>query len=267
MNRLWSVVIAVVLGWGAANSALGDAAPALDTADDIAYDAGWTNNSNGGYGFGPWSISVGSAGGTFIGSSTNNGGGSGGIDTSGESWGMWSSTTGSVDVYRSFTNGTLGIGESFLIDLDNGWVNSGGSVGLGLQNSAGGNLWEFYFVGGDQFYTINDNGGATTSGIAYTADGLSLEFSLTGSTSYNFNVTAYYEGGGSSTNFNFTGNLISQTDQQIARFHLWSFQAGDGPNYDFFANSAQVVPEPTTATLILSAGAALAIVRRRQRKG
>jgi len=257
---------ALFLAW-TATIARGDAASALDTADDPAYDSGWTNGSNGGYGFGPWSITINVNGGTFIGSSANNAGGSGDIDTGGESWGMWSGADGDVNVTRVFSNGTLAVGEVFYIDLDNGWVASGGgSVGLGLQNSAGDNLWEYYFVGGDTDYTINDNAGQWDSGIPWTADGMSLSFQLTGQTSYSFQVTAYYEGGTSSTNHSFTGHLISQTDQDIARFHLWSYHAGSGSEYDFFANTAQVVvPEPTTLTLLAGAGVALLAVRRRRR--
>jgi len=260
-----SFVLVALLVAGTAAVVRGDAAPALDTADDSAYDAGWTNGSNGGYGFDPWSISINTTGGTFIGSSANNGGGSSGdIDTGGESWGLWSSTNGDVNVWRVFSNGTLAVGEVFEIDLDNGYIADGGSVGLGLQNSGGANLWEYYFVGGNSDYTINDNAGQWDSGIPWTEDGMSLSFQLTGATSYSVQVTAYFEGGISSTNYNFTGHLIGDSDQNIARFHLWSYQAGGGSAYDFFANSASVVPEPTTVTLLAGAGIALLAVRRRR---
>jgi len=262
-DRIAAAMTAFVLA-AAAGVARGDASFALDTADDPAYDNGWTNGSNGGYGFGAWNLSA-SGGGFFIGSSANNAGGSAGIDTGGESWGLWSGSTGDVNAIRAFSNGTMSVGEAFLINLDNGWVYGGGSVGVGLQNSSGQNLWEYYFVGGGSDYTINDNAGQWDSGIPYTPDGMSLEFQLTGPTSYTLNVTAYYQGGSSFTNYNFSGSLISQADQAIARFHLWSYHAGDGSEYDFFANTAQAIPEPSVASLLLAAGAGCWVFRRRRR--
>lgn len=130
---------------------------ASDVAIDPAYDDGWTTGDNGGTGFGAWTLGTigsGGAAGHFIGDSSNNaGGGSGNINTAGESFGLYAEPGMVSEAFRPFT-GALSVGQIFLIDFDNGWVDEGGTVGLGLQNSAGQNRIEFFFIGGQTTYKI-----------------------------------------------------------------------------------------------------------------
>ena len=64
-----------------------------DTASNSVYATGWTNGMNGGSGFSAWQLAVGGSGGLFTASSTTNAGGtSGGIDSGGRSWGLWSTS-------------------------------------------------------------------------------------------------------------------------------------------------------------------------------
>src|SRR5205085_2903170 len=79
---------------------------AYDRASEGAYNGGWTNGSNGGVGFGPWTLVLGNSNGTsngfFIGSSTNNGSGGGvGIDSCGESFGIYANNGVYAVAYRS----------------------------------------------------------------------------------------------------------------------------------------------------------------------
>jgi len=43
-------------------------------------------------------------------------------------------------------------GEQFSVEFENGYINNGGAVGIGLQNASGENLIEFYFAGGQSDY-------------------------------------------------------------------------------------------------------------------
>lgn len=241
----------------------GQVRAAGEASDDASnYSGGtWTNEANGGSGFGPWTLTFSGNSGNFLGSSTDNGDGSGpGIDTGGQSWGLWANSGGETHGYRPFTFGDLQVNQQFEIDFDNGWVQDGGSVGLGLQNSSGDNLWEFYFFGGQDYYKINDLVAHHDSFLPFTDDGLSLLFTLTGPTSYTFSVTV--KGG---TTSNYTGYLISQADQGIERAHIWNYNAGPDAQRNGYWNSMSVVPEPVTVGLIiLGIGGLLTHLRRRR---
>ena len=54
MRHSFLAVLCLLFSLFSANAAL----PAFDTAADPAYDSGWTNGSNGGYGFAPWQITT-----------------------------------------------------------------------------------------------------------------------------------------------------------------------------------------------------------------
>jgi len=251
MRRLY-IVMALLLCAGLAQGSL----LAFDAASNSVYNAGWTNGTDGGYGFGAWTLSSGANFGYFVGSSTENGTApSGGIDTGGEAWGLWANSGAAAHGYRQFDGGSLSVGQQFRIDYDNGWINTGSSVGVGLQNSSGQNLFEWYFSGGDSFYTINRYGGTAFSTNGWTDGGLKLQFGLTSSTNFSLSVIQ-----GTQTN-TYTGSLLSQADQGIQQVHVWNYNAGSGANYNFYVNSMQVIPEPSAIILtLLGAGMLLGIL-------
>ena len=111
-----------------------------DNAVDPAYSSGWATATMAERGFGPWTLTGsavlgGSSNGFFIGSSTNNAAGaSPGIDVNGKSWGIYANNGNFTAAYRSFANGPLQVGQSFKIDIDNGFINSNQTVGLTIRN-------------------------------------------------------------------------------------------------------------------------------------
>ena len=238
-------------------------------SDNAGNYTSWTNGANSGSGFGAWTLSLPANSGNYLGTSTTNaGGGSGGIDTGVQSFGLWANTGAAGHGYRPLTGGSLASDQRFRIDLDNGWIGSGGpSVGFGLQNSASNNLWEFYFAGGDGSYTINRNGGVFATGIPFTGNGLHVDFGFTGTTNFTVDITAYFNAGHTSfTNYTFTGSLLAQADQGVRQLHIWNANAGSGPNYDAFFNSMSVIPEPGTMALMGLALAGMTVFFRHVRR-
>ncbi len=218
----------------------------------IPYSGIWSNGSTGGNGFGAWQFNPVTNNGNafyYIQSSTqNNSGGSAGngsndINTSGVAWGITALNSSLAAATRPFSGGSLTTSQSFQIDMDNGNIDSGGSVGFALQNSSGNSVWEYYFTGGASKYTINagsTNGPAMPS---FTRNGLRLTFSLTSSSAYSVTVLAYTPGGGAGagTSTTYTGNLLSPSGgQAITSVRLFNFNAGSGTNNNAYFNNLSI---------------------------
>ena len=159
-----------------ATSALA-AAPASDNASN--YPNGtpdWTTGSNGGTGFGAWTITDGD-GGHYIGST--------GLGAN--TFGLFNTfTTTTTDAVRPLT-GTLLAGETFSVDL--GFTAfTGGAVGVNLRSGTNDVITLFTNGAGD--WMLNDGGGDFSAGVAATAN-TPYTFSLTynGGNSYSFTLS------------------------------------------------------------------------------
>ncbi|MCW5920761.1 MAG: lamin tail domain-containing protein [Saprospiraceae bacterium] len=221
---------------------------ANDQADAEAYNSGWTNGSNGGNGFGAWALSTTGTAGHFIGNSANNGNGDGNADgdinTGGEAWGMFANSGGVANAVRPFA-AVLPPGAVFSINMDNGFIEAGGSVGFGLRNASGENLLEFYFRNGEPDYKTNDLTGEHGTSIGFTDEGLSLQFTLQTATTYQLVVTPL--GGSSST---FSGSLKNPAGgQAISQVRIFNANAGNFGERDAFFNSLGVC---YPATLVIN---------------
>ena len=240
---------------------------ASDNEADAAYSANWLSGSNGGTGFNAWALIATGTAGFFTGdSSLNAGGTSGNINTSGKSWGAFANTGGLASAVRTFQAGgpnaasTLAIGQQFVTSFDNGFINSGGTVGFGLQDSAGGNRFEFFFAGGAAGYTVSDSAPVTTA-HGFTGDGLRATFTLTGTDKYSFGLS-YNTGAPASESF--SGTLKGTAGNGIDRFRFFNSNAGTTSNNDAFINSVAIVPEP--GSMILFSVAAIGLLTARRRK-
>jgi hypothetical protein len=222
----------------------------LVAVDNAGNYTSWANGNNLGSGFGAWALSGTANSGFFLGTSANNGTPtSGNINTSGKAWGLFANSGTTASAVRPFTGGSLAAGQQFHIQMDNGNIQSGGTVGFGLQNSSGVNRFEFYFVGGATTYTINIGGTLINTGISFTDDGLSLVFSQNSANGWALDVTP---SGGSTSQF--SGTLAAS---DISQLRLFNFNAGSGSSADAFYNNIQVVPEPTHVALGIFGGALL----------
>lgn len=247
---------------------------AYDDASNAIYASDWVHGQNGGFGFGPWALTpeVENTGivGAFVGTSANNGDDplKGSIDVGGRAWSLYANVSGSISgAVRQFTPGgvtgdsTLGIGEQFIIKLDNGLVAAGGAVGFGLQNSDGQNRFEFYYGSGQSGYTLNiENDLITLHGVTYA--GMTVRFTLTGTDTFNLEIN--YALGTPSTE-TFSGTLDGPMGTGIDRFRLFNFaaSANNTPRSNPYFNSAQVIPEPSS--LVFLAAGVFAAARRRRK--
>ena len=243
-DGFWSAG-AAPLGFGAAGIAttIGTApvvipgtVTAADAASNALYASSWTNGMNGGTGFGAWQLSASGTGGFFTGTSTGNAGGSGGIDTGGRAWGVWASS-GTTEAVRPVTGG-LATGQILQVSFDNGLVASGRSVGIGLRNAAGANLWEFYYYGvaaGGTTTNLSENFAGFTAVSGSTDRATALDTYLqtagwTGSKVYENAGTAKL-GTASALGYLTTPtlNLSANGGQATVRFDLLKYGSDTGP--------------------------------------
>jgi hypothetical protein len=236
--------------------------PAADNAADPVYAKPypqWVNGDNGGFGFAPWILSptnnLGNAG-FFTATATQNGfyPSGGGIDTTSAittnptSWGLYANTNGGNNVaiaYRSFTGGSLAVGQTFSIGMDNGYVDAdGGAIGFVLRNGNDttnkndSERFEVFFFGGGSDYLIETNAGspAIDTGVGYTDGGLYFRVTLTGPDAFSCTVTGLVSG--ASTNINgLLGGTPGSGIDSVALYNQW---AGTNQNYDLFFNSMVV---------------------------
>ncbi|MFK8008251.1 MAG: T9SS type A sorting domain-containing protein [Saprospiraceae bacterium] len=203
-----------------------------DNANDVAYNPGWNNGTNGGSGFGAWGMNPSSNNGNtgfFIGSSD--------IDVSGESWGIYSNSGNLAESIRNFL-ASPDAADIITVNMDNGNIDNGGSVGVGLRNASGENLLEVFFEGGSSNYIVNDASGQNDSGLGYSNTGISIEITMSTATTYSAKLTNL----SSMATQTVIGNLINPAGGQvITQFRIFNFNAGSGSISDQFFNSLEHV--------------------------
>jgi hypothetical protein len=235
---------------------------ASDDASQAAYNDGWLVGDNGGTGFAAWSTVGGTgAAGTFIAS----GSGDSQINVGGDAFGLFANSGGVSQAIRSFTN-AINVTDTVSLAMDNGFIDAGGTVGFGLQTSAGANLFEFFFVGGASSYQVNRAGGSTLTGASFTNAGLNLSFTLTDADSFSFSIDRLADGVGTNV-INVTGDLI--TAGAISRIRLFNANAGFNGDHDAFFNSFAVtaVPEASAFMCFGAVGVFAGLWRLRARRG
>jgi hypothetical protein len=137
---------------------------AYDDASAPAYSGGWTHGSNGGYGFGPWTLMFNNAILTIGDSATNGDGvddgitygsiGDGDINTAGVAWRFFPDYFGFAYAARPFTGGALNIGQPFSIDIDIGAIDAQGFMRVTLEDEFGNGLFEL--IANNTTFNYND---------------------------------------------------------------------------------------------------------------
>ena len=226
----------------------------MDVSTNSPYTDGWQTSDNGGNGFGAWTINLGVNSAAFIATSTGNGGGDtnldGDIDVGGTAWGLSANSGDTADAIRDFSV-ALQLGNMVHIEMDNGFISGGGTVGFGLQNAGSGlNRLEVFFVGGGTNYIVQDNGGSQNTGIPFSDEGFDVDFTLTGVDSYSITITPLDLAFSAST---INGTLSGTPGEDVDRVRVFNANAGAGAGNDVFYNNLQVIPEPFTMALMAMA--------------
>ena len=122
---------------------------ASDDARSTAYstDAKWANQTNGGSGFSPWSLTGGGGTGFFIGNPANDGMGTSGIDT--VAFGMFATGTQYANARRTFST-PMKVGEELTFYWAMNWDASTGNKGFDL-------------LANDSITVFNVNNGGTSA--------------------------------------------------------------------------------------------------------
>ena len=247
-------IVAVVLVITSSSSGLA-ASMAFDDAAQGVYDDGWQTGDNGGVGWGGgWIVDSGGFGQRvyFVGDSDANGGGVGpGIDTptaDGRSWAIRSSNSPQAlgNATRAF-DGTLAVGQSVHLALDNGSLAPGpadGVVGFGILSGAN-NMFEFIGSGVSNVYLISDQNGFRSTAVPVTISGVDIRFQLTAPTAYAVTISRR-DGGGAEI---LTGTLASSG---LDTLRVFNFRAGNAnPADNAYFNSIAIVPEPCCVLLLV----------------
>ncbi|GIV84906.1 MAG: hypothetical protein KatS3mg052_1913 [Candidatus Roseilinea sp.] len=216
---------------------------AQDTASDAAYDppGNWQSGDNGGFGMGPWALDTTSPNpsqnGHFVGDSTGNNGVGGDSNSDGDvnttpgnrAWGLYANSGQTASAQRDFLQ-PFTPGSVFEIYMDNGDVQTGGTVGFALRNAADQDLLEVYFVGGAMQYTVHGDT-PTLSGVAFTREGVRVVITLTTDTTYQATLTRLVDGAGATVS-----GALRNYPGPIAKLRLFNANAGSGSGSDLFFN-------------------------------
>ncbi|MFD0778194.1 hypothetical protein ACFQZF_06660 [Flavobacterium myungsuense] len=221
-------------------------------AGNATYNTTWSNGQNDSTtGFGAWTLSAtGGAGFFSSGSSDVN-------NANTRSWGMYAGGTGGGNVASATRTVSMGMGNKIAFSMDNGSITSGGTIGFGLQNASGQNLMELYFVGGNTFYTLNDNAGANATSLGYTTGGLDITVTYTAVNTYSVTITGK---GGSTVTYTSRTFSTQGGGQLPAQIRFFNAGAGSGGSFDLFFNSLSInnpviTTQPATGTQSYCIGA------------
>lgn len=217
---------------GTSAATTGSETNAADDASKTLYDNGWSAGQNGGTGFGAWqfyrSVEDANQAGWFTRSQI----------LGDRSWAMYANSSQLAEAKRPF-NSALQVGQTFHVKMRNGNVDTGAGIGIALQNATGDTLWQFFFNGGDTYYSITDG----TTDIGWTDGGLEVAFTLTGESTFSAKILPY-----GSTEKTYTGNLETHVDQDIAQFRAWNNFAGTGEASDYYINDLRITTPGSAST-------------------
>ena len=204
------------------------------------YGGGFGDGSNGGSGFGAWSITYGSSTGTFTGSP-----GSDGMNTAtigSNAWAFYSTGSGGnyVNATRPFSQ-AMAVGDIFTFDWAMNWDANAGNKGFDLM------------AGSSSVFNVNNGGSSTiTAGgvdanTNYGTNAMTVTVSRTSGSEYSFTMTS--RSGGSA----YTTTISSSS--AIDALKIYSGDQNDGSgNRNIYFNNFEITRSSTSATLTGSAG-------------
>lgn len=208
--------IMLLLHTAATNDARAQFTFATDNAGN--YGGSWSGGSDGGSGFGAWTLNAGANSGGFIGNPANNGISTNGMGTT--AFGMFATGSEYFNATRSFDVG-MGIGDSFTFDWGMNWDANTGAKGFDLR------------AGGSTIFNVNNGGSSTiTAGGAnantdYGTGNMLVTLTRT-STGYTFSMTS--RSGGST----YTTNISTSSTIDGINFYIGNQNDGNGNRNIYF---------------------------------
>jgi hypothetical protein len=252
---LAAVLMATLLGSGSA------------VASIVSVNAG--TNGTTGWSFANTSVNS-SQNGAFTGAS--------GTTAMGTSWGLYANSSQTASQTYSFASAlntaigvsTLPVGGTVRIDLSIGFLNSGATVGIGLQNSSGVNRFETYYIGShaSDTFKLNDAGGQEN----ITGPNTSFGASSWKASPAQFQTILFTQLAGNQYSLSFDGVAVTNsgltlTASDISQIRFFNFNAGSGGDFNQYANNLVVVPEPGTMAGGVMGLVAVALMARWGRSG
>ena len=238
---------------------------ATDSAASAIYNDGWQSGDNGGTGWGGgWTFRNGGNAvqtnpggaffGVFVGSSLGNNSpansdsnGDGDINSPvvNRAWGMYANTSNELYAVRPFA-APLQVGQTVKWDMDNGNVDSTRVVGLRFLSNANDintRVFEARLVGGDSFYTTIGNPNQTST-IGFSRQGIHLEYTLTGPSTYSLKITR------KENNVTQTMTGTNVNANMINGLAFRDLAAGSGAAFDAYFNNIAITTPNVPPTVI-----------------
>lgn len=203
-----------------------------DAANYGGTNIAWATGSNGGDGFGTWTLNNG-GGGFFLGSSTEGSGTrTNSIDTAGQAFGMWNADGGNVtEAIRGFDTGVWGDGSILSFDLSFRWDD--GIRGVTLINDVSTEIF---------FLTISASGYGYTGGASNAP-----ATAWPGEREFGEVITVTFTQNGNNIDWNFKGIHASSPDisgtitgQVVDTFRVFSVVGAGGDERNLYFNNLSV---------------------------
>ncbi|QDU70498.1 hypothetical protein [Mucisphaera calidilacus] len=225
-------------------------------ADNAAnYFGLWFEGDNFGNGFGPWvftSETDGGFAGNFIQAGAGNGVDNAGTPApDGSVWASYANQGNFADKAVQYRNLNHLLGEpndTFSVSLENGYVDPGGRVGISLLDGsvqpdvtpddyASNALFQFFFEGGNETYTLIDASGEIDTGVNFSFWGVDLDLVMTGIGTFDLTITRYGEPNDAEPEITTLSDLTLATTPGTGMIGSLAFVNVDAPNQsDVFWN-------------------------------
>ena len=200
---------------------VGESSGNVIASDSAAASATWSSGSNGGSGFGAWSLQA---------STTNRRNAGWFLDNGRGGWGFYANDGHLAAATRPLA-APLAVGHTFTVRLRHGTVASPGDVGIALLDNNGVNFFRVRRIWSSDRYEVNGQ----ISDVPVTTGSLDVEFTMTSATTYTARLIPV---GGSA--YELSGTLPSNGTGAINRFQAFNYSAGNGSGTDFFVTSLQI---------------------------
>ena len=263
------------LAW---SSAMCYAQTAFDSATDPVYNVGWSAGQNAGTGFGPWNFD--GSGASAVHEIVPTGGGEPNGNQLDRAWGLGSTMGTEVSRAGRTITGGLNAGQTISTTIDTfsdpGFsgvfivrLNAGGEsicyggVGCTTGGAVSERLAVFQFDFGDIDIEIGDGDGDDNTGLDLTEsdEGMRIDITINPGDMYDVTLTPF----DGSPAFSQSGPL--KAGGPIDYIEFLNFSNNVTNRSEFFISEISIVPEPSSAALLVGAGlGALSLVGRRRKE-